>query len=122
MAYAQHWGMKLFTFLKGKKIGQDDQGNKYYQERFLFRKPMRRPRRWVMYHGIMEGSCVPAEWFGWLRHSLDAPLNFRLKNFWQKPHQPNLTGTPLAYSPAGHISKAGALRAPPKSYEPWQPS
>lgn len=122
MVYARHWGMTLFTFFKGKLAGQDDQGNKYYQERFLFGKPQRKPRRWVVYHGIMEGSQVPAEWFGWLHHYLDVPLDSSLKKFWQKSHRPNLTGTPFAYRPTDRTSKDRAFQPASKGYEPWQPS
>ena len=122
MVYAQHWGMKIFTYLKGNFVGQDKEGNKYYQERSWRKKRDRPLRRWVVYKGIMEGSQVPAEWFGWLHHMLEDPLNDQLNKSWQKPHQPNLTGTPLSYRPDGHITKQGLKKSVTKSYEPWNPS
>jgi NADH:ubiquinone oxidoreductase subunit len=40
---------------------------------------------------------------------------------WEKPHQPNMTGTPQAYRPAGSILRGG-MRAPSTGdYEPWTP-
>ena len=122
MVYAQHWGMKLLTYFKGTLVGQDQEGNAYYQERFWFKTTKRRPRRWVMYKGMMEGSKVPAEWYGWVHHMLDAPLDFQLNKNWQKPHVPNLTGTPLAYRPEGHISQRGSKKTVAQSYQPWRPS
>jgi len=40
---------------------------------------------------------------------------------WEKPHQPNMTGTPDAYYPPGSILRGG--RRPPATgdYEPWTP-
>ncbi|MGI4851091.1 MAG: NADH-ubiquinone oxidoreductase subunit NDUFA12 family protein [Janthinobacterium lividum] len=122
MVYAQHWGMKIFTCLKGNFIGQDQEGNKYYQERFWTKRSRRTPRRWVIYKNLMEGSQVPAEWFGWLHHMLEASLDIQLNKSWQKPHLPNLTGTPLAYKPDGHISKEKSKKSTTKSYQPWKPS
>ena len=120
--YAQHWGMKFLTYFKGNLVGQDQEGNTYYQERFWIKATNRVPRRWVMYKGTMEGSKVPAEWFGWLHHMLDTPLNPQLNKNWQKPHMPNLTGTPMAYRPEGHISKQGFKKPVAQSYQPWRPS
>jgi|JI10StandDraft_1071094.scaffolds.fasta_scaffold212793_4 NADH:ubiquinone oxidoreductase subunit len=120
MVYARYWSMEIFTFFKGSLIGKDHQGNRYYQERFLFKKAKRKQRRWVMYRGIMEGSRVPAEWFGWLHHSLDVPLDSTLKSSWQKPHQSNQTGTSLAYRPS--MPREGTQKSVPEGYEPWRPS
>lgn len=120
MVYARYWSMDLFTFFKGHLKGKDTQGNKYYEERFLFKKPKnRKPRRWVIYAGILEGSCVSAEWFGWLHYSLDAPLDAMLEKPWQKPSQPNQTGTPLAYRPPGVSLKEGSSC---QGYKAWDPS
>ena len=119
MVYARYWSMEIFTFFKGKLVGRDALGNRYYQEKFLFKKPKtRRPRRWVMYPGLLEGSTVPPEWFGWLHHSLEAPLSLTQKKPWQKSWQPHLTGTSLAYSPQRTPLKCSS----PKGYKPWIPS
>jgi NADH:ubiquinone oxidoreductase subunit len=41
---------------------------------------------------------------------------------WQKPHEPNLTGTDLAYRPPGHVLKGGARAPASGDYEPWVPN
>ena len=38
---------------------------------------------------------------------------------WEKPHQENLTGTMLAYAPAGSIRKGTPVER--RDYEAWQP-
>jgi len=52
-------------------IGTDEYGNRYFEER----KPSTegRHRRYVMYNGLAEPSKVPADWHGWLHHTLDTP-------------------------------------------------
>lgn len=95
-------GTALLTLLKGKEVGIDQYGNKYYQEKFYFSPPKDRPsRRWVVYKGISEGSKVPAEWHGWLHYTTDKPPSEkkREKYFWEKSHLPNLSGTKKAYKP-----------------------
>ena len=38
---------------------------------------------------------------------------------WELPHQPNLTGTPGAYAPAGSLRRAAPVER--RDYEAWQP-
>ncbi|MGH6798662.1 MAG: NADH:ubiquinone oxidoreductase subunit NDUFA12, partial [Roseiarcus sp.] len=45
----------------------------------------------------------------------------RLKYSWQKPHLPNLTGTPLAYRPPGSVLEGGHRAPATGDYEPWTP-
>jgi NADH:ubiquinone oxidoreductase subunit len=64
---------------------------------------------------------VPAEWHGWLHHTFDEnpaekPLAHKA---WEKPHHDNLTGTALAYAPAGSIRRDHP--AGRRDYEAWQP-
>ena len=105
--------------LTANQVGRDAFGNRYYEERHARRgKP---PRRYVRYNGMTEASKVPADWHGWLHRTFDTapsevPLNHKP---WEKPHQENLTGTAMAYAPAGSIRRAQpAERA---DYEAWQP-
>ncbi len=95
--------MTIVTWIKGKLVGQDSLGNKYYSERFLLTKPSnQRPRRWVRYQGIKEASKIPAEWHGWLHFTTDQlpTEGMRPTYAWQKAHLPNATGTKHAYSPS----------------------
>ena len=116
-------GTLLYTKLCGALVGEDDAGNRYYRERWGRSGPGERERRWVVYEGEVEASRVPPEWHRWLHHSTDeppteAPLRAQP---WEKPHQPNLTGTAAAYRPPGHILGRGQRDRATGDYEPWQP-
>jgi NADH:ubiquinone oxidoreductase subunit len=114
-------GTRLFTWLKGEFIGEDEFGNRYYQERGQS-NPWRR-RRWVVYEGEVEASRVPPAWHGWLHYTVDRPPAGRIPTWpWQKPHLPNLTGTRAAYRPPGHDLQGGKRAAATGDYEPWKPS
>jgi len=54
----QTLGTQLWTARNGVKVGEDDQGNTYYETRDG-------KRRWVIYNGEAEASRVAAEWHGW---------------------------------------------------------
>ena len=115
-----HTNTRLFTWLHGKRVGTDAGGNIYYEERHG--RPGMRRLRWVVYrNGPVEASRVPAEWHAWLHYTVDAPLLDQPKYPWQKPHQPNLTGTPDAYRPAGHDYRGGQRAAASSDYEAWTP-
>jgi NADH:ubiquinone oxidoreductase subunit len=115
-------GTWLDTVLHGKLVGTDTEGNRYYEER---RAPKdRRRRRWVVYKGVAEASRVPPEWHAWLHFTVDQPLSagHRPIRPWQKPHLPNLTGTPAAYRPPGSVYEGGRRARATGDYEPWRPS
>jgi NADH:ubiquinone oxidoreductase subunit len=123
---------RLFTSFYGKPVGGDAFGNQYYIERAP--KKGSRAKRWVRYSGasffqeligwgLPDPSRVPPEWHGWLHYTTDLPpTNRTIKHHaWEKPHQPNLTGTTGAYLPPGHLEK-GADRSPATAdYEAWKP-
>lgn len=102
------------TWLTGRKVGEDAEGNRFYQS-----KDGR--RRWVIYNGEAEASRVSPDWHGWLHHTWDAPPTAQplLKKPWQKPHQENLTGTALAYVPPGSIRRPDPVER--RDYEAWAP-
>ncbi|MFY0623197.1 MAG: NADH:ubiquinone oxidoreductase subunit NDUFA12 [Pelagimonas sp.] len=104
----------IYTRRKGVKVGEDEQGNVYYESRDG-------KRRWVMFNGEVEASRISPDWHGWLHHTFDArpgdkPLAHKV---WEKPHQENLTGTTLAYAPAGSLRQAAP--ADRRDYEAWSP-
>ena len=110
----QTLGTQIWTARRGVKVGEDDQGNVFYQTRDG-------KRRWVIYNGESEASRISPDWHGWLHFTWDqpptkAPLAHKA---WEKPHQENLTGTLAAYAPPGSI-RAGAPIAR-ADYEAWQP-
>ncbi len=112
-------GTKLTTCFRGKHVGTDQFGNRYFEERG--RMKGRRRRRWVMFKGMAEPSKVPAEWHGWLHYTLDKPLPEQKRHNWQKPHQPNLTGTQGRYLPQGHMLKGGERAPTAADYTAWKP-
>jgi NADH:ubiquinone oxidoreductase subunit len=116
------FSLKLLTWIKGRFVGEDAYGNRYYRERFLFAKPNRRLKRWVVYKGEAEASKVPSEWYGWLHFTYEEPLLHHQPKGWEKPHQPNLTGTENAYFPKlswQHNKEKNTKKT--LSYEPWNP-
>ena len=107
-------GTQLFTWRRGIKVGEDVQGNVFYQNRDG-------KRRWVVFNGESEASRISPEWHGWLHFTwneppTEAPL---IHKTWEKPHQENLTGTVGAYVPAGSIR--AAVPEQRRDYEAWQP-
>lgn len=114
-------GTKLFTMFRGRPVGQDAAGNRYYEEK-THAKGQLRQRRWVMYAGgIEEASAVPPEWHAWLHYTTAAPLPEDTRRTWQKPHLPNLTGTGQSYRPPGHDYEGGHRAAATGDYEAWSP-
>lgn len=105
---------QLWTWRNGVKVGEDSQGNIFYENRD-------KTRRWVIYNGEAEASRVDPDWHGWLHHTWDAaPTEAPLPHKpWQKPHQENLTGTALAYAPKGSIRRAAPVAR--SDYEAWTP-
>ena len=116
-------GTLIYTWLFGERVGTDAFGNRYYRARNAKHKRNGRERRWVIYKGLDEASKVPAEWHAWLHHISEAPLTAYAARArpWQKPHLPNLTGTPYAYRPKGHELRGGSRPSAPGDYEPWTP-
>jgi NADH:ubiquinone oxidoreductase subunit len=110
------WGTSFYTWRKGEQVGTDAQGNRYFRERGG-------DRRWVLYNGDIEASRVPPDWHGWIHHTVDtlpsqSPM---LVKAWQKPHQPNLTGSSLAYVPSGSLNASGKRARATGDYEAWKP-
>ncbi|MBN2906971.1 MAG: NADH:ubiquinone oxidoreductase subunit NDUFA12 [Rhodobacteraceae bacterium] len=111
---AETLGTRLFTARNGVKVGEDEQGNVFYESRDA-------KRRWVIFNGEVEASRVSPDWHGWLHHTWDAPPSRvpLTRKPWEKPHLENLTGTALAYAPAGSLRQADP--AARRDYEAWQP-
>ncbi len=110
----QTLGTQIFTWRKGEKVGEDAQGNVFYQTRDG-------KRRWVIYKGESEASRISPDWHGWMHFTWDTPpTEAPLKHkSWEKPHQENLTGTALAYVPAGSIRRVEPKER--RDYEAWRP-
>jgi NADH:ubiquinone oxidoreductase subunit len=115
-------GTHIFTWRKGRLVGTDAEGNRYYEEKAP--AAGRKPRRWVIYNGPVEASRVPADWHGWMHHIVDTPPESESyqPRPWQKPHSPNLTGTPLAYRPRGSLAREAQRPPATGDYDAWSPS
>ncbi len=110
----QTLGTQLYTWRNGVRVGEDDQGNTFYESRDG-------KRRWVVFNGEAEASRVSPDWHGWLHHTWDEPPSKTPlpKKAWEKPHQENLTGTALAYAPTGSIRRAEPEAR--SDYDAWSP-
>jgi len=109
-------GTRIHTARRGEKVGEDEQGNTYYQ-------CDGGKRRWVIYAAEAEASHVPPDWHGWLHHTYDeppteAPLN---RQPWEKGHLPNLTGTEAAYRPPGSVLTPQTRPRAAGDYDAWSP-
>ena len=111
---------RFFTWCHGKYIGQDIFGNRYYEgskhKDGYF-------RRWVIYKNYSEASMIPPGWHGWMHHRVDTPPTEESYDsyWWEKIHQPNLTGTVFAYRPVSSLNKTGTRSKVSGDYESWSP-
>ena len=105
---------QFFTWRKGVKVGEDSQGNAFFKTRDD-------SKRWVIFNGEAEASRVDPEWHGWLHRTWDEPPTDKPlpHKSWEKPHQKNLTGTALAYAPAGSLCRQDPVER--TDYEAWSP-
>ena len=112
----QTTGTRVFTARKGKKVGEDEHGNQFYQT-------ADGKLRWVTYNGIADASRVSPDWHGWLHHTFDevpseAPLP---RKDWERDHVPNLTGSDGAYFPPGSVVTHSQRPRVAGDYEAWRP-
>lgn len=109
-------GTQLYTRRHGQRVGEDEQGNVYYQAEGG-------KRRWVIYNGESEASRISPDWHGWMHHTFDQPPTvapLRVKP-WEKPHAPNLTGTAAAYAPPGAVTGPASRARATGDYQAWVP-
>lgn len=119
------WGTRVTIACQGRLVGEDDLGNRYYEQRKGAGPvgPLGRPRRWVLYRDLAEASKVPPEWHGWLHYTVDTlptDEDYRAKP-WQTAHRMNMTGTGAAYRPPGSIVREGKRPKATGDYTPWRP-
>ena len=117
-------GTWLNTQRNGVQLGEDDQGNRYFEGKAAMNSTRGTfKRRWVMYAGANDSSLVPPEWHCWLHHQLDDVPDKALPppRSWISAPTPNLTGTAQAYHPKG-ANGAGDHRARSTGdYVAWSP-
>ena len=89
----QTLGTRIYTFFSGKLVGEDEFGNKYYENK--------KGKRWVVYKQEVEATSISNNWYSWMHYTKNKIENeHNLKKIkWQKSHKPNQTGTKNAYHP-----------------------
>jgi NADH:ubiquinone oxidoreductase subunit len=120
----QTLGTRFYTWRHGEFVGEDEFGNRYYRSLGGKKDPaLGFERRWVIYAGETEASATPTGWYGWLHHTVNVPPTAESYRpyAWEKPFQPNQTGTPLAYRPQGSTLRAGRRPAATGDYAAWSP-
>ena len=109
-------GTRLFTYRKGERVGEDEQGNVFYQTHDG-------KRRWVIFNGVAEASRISPDWHGWMHHTYDeAPTDVPLfRKEWEADHQANHTGSADAYAPSGSLRSPEQRPRVTGDYEAWAP-
>jgi NADH:ubiquinone oxidoreductase subunit len=109
-------GTSLYSARNGVQMGEDDQGNRYYQSKDG-------ARRWVIYNGANDAARVDPDWHGWLHGTFDgAPESYLPpKRKWEIEAPGNPTGTDQAYRPKGAIEASGQRASATGDYEAWSP-
>lgn len=114
--HGQTWGTRLWIWRHGDLVGTDEFGNKYYQDK-------KANRRYVTYSGPADASSIPPGWHGWMHFRTDVvptQANYAARA-WEKPHEPNLTGTAAAYRPDGSMLNKGERPRVTGDYDAWSP-
>ena len=107
----------MYTYLKGKKVGEDYLGNYFYESRD-------KRNRWCIYSYQSDASKISPEWNSWLRFiSNSCPTDEAMTYEWQKRFMGNLTGLDGAYKP--EILRANKknedLDPYQSDYKAWKP-
>ena len=118
------WGTSWTTYLRGEEVGTDEFGNRYFRTKGGKVDPVLGvERRWVIYKDVAEATMIPPGWYGWMHHLRDEPepeQNYTPRE-WEKPHQPNRTGTAEAYRPQGSIFRPDPEAGVSAGYDAWTP-
>ena len=109
-------GTLLFSVRKGRNVGEDALGNRYFEDRDG-------KKRWVIYNGPNDASRIPPEWHGWMHgtHDGDPESFLPPERKWEAEATPNLTGTNAAYRPAGALERGARRAAATGDYQAWSP-
>uniref|UniRef100_A0A7S3QL95 NADH dehydrogenase [ubiquinone] 1 alpha subcomplex subunit 12 n=1 Tax=Dunaliella tertiolecta TaxID=3047 RepID=A0A7S3QL95_DUNTE len=103
----------------GTLVGQDQHGNKYYENNNL----QYDRKRWVMYKDTFDysPSTIPPEWHGWINYVNDyTPHNHNFgKPIYALPTEKTKTGTDGAYQPKGTWTTQKKRNW--VKYSAWQP-
>jgi NADH:ubiquinone oxidoreductase subunit len=78
----------LWARFKGKEVGHDEFGNRYFEMRQA--DYWGKNRRICIYNGNPEATKIPAEWHGWMHYKYNFETVKKLENkyIWQSKHIP----------------------------------
>ena len=110
--------MNLLRFQKGKPVGTDGHGNRYYAAPLRPRRGTgaAKERRWVVYakakRGLKRGEVppLPPGWSAWLHHAAARP-----------GEAGETAAEPPLHLPPGHELRGGIRARAAGDYQPWQP-
>ena len=111
----QTLGTRFHTWRHGKRVGEDADGNVYYQNSA--------GKRWVIYDGEADPSRIPAGWHGWMHNRTDtspADEDYPQRE-WEMSHLANMTGSARAYRPQGSMARQEKRPEVTGDYEAWKP-
>jgi NADH:ubiquinone oxidoreductase subunit len=117
------WGTRLWIATQGVPVGEDAAGNLYYRSRRP-NGPSGLERRMVVYAGgHADPTTIPPGWYGWMHYRTNEPPRDGdyTPRPWEKPHEPNYTGTALAYRPDGSLLGKGERPRVTGDYDAWSP-
>ena len=94
-------GTILYSFLNGKKVGEDNEGNRFY----IHKK--NRQKRWVLYKKKIDPTSLEIKWQIWLtENDKDKEIIINNPSYkWQKNKKANLTGTLDSYHPSNQSER-----------------
>ena len=110
-------GTTLYSFLNGKKIGEDNQGNKFYVHK------KNNLKRWVLYKKQIDPTNLEIEWQIWLtEYDKDKEIIINNPSYkWQKNKKANLTGSLDSYHPADRSEKEKIYSDEKNKNSVWKP-
>ena len=117
--------IRLLIWFKGKFVGNDSFGNRYYEEKPKSVNGTRQARRWIIYKSEYDASKIPPEWHAWLHYRADKPLSGQIFDL-QNPEQESATRTCKTLCNHENTVKNGnVVRLATKikrPYQPWTPN
>ena len=119
------WGTRLWLAMNGELVGTDESGNRITAPRRA-RSPARTATSaawWSMPAAPPIRPTIPPGWYGWMHYRTDLlpSEDTYVAKSWEKPHQTNLTGSPLAYRPDGSLLNKGERPRVTGDYDAWSP-
>ena len=110
-------GTILYSLFNGKKIGEDNQGNKFYIHKKNNKK------KWVLYKKQIDPTNLEVKWQIWLtKADTDKETIINKQSFkWQKSKKANLTGTIDSYHPANKPDREQKYHDKKKKSSVWKP-